>query len=116
MESKQFTSALTRILGSQARTKLVAVLVERQDEELTAAKLCELADVSQSGFHRDHKSVLIDFELVERRETEDYRASPRYTLADTEQAEYLAKLHYALQSQLEKSGHLLEGNVDQFVE
>lgn len=117
MESKQFAPALTRILGSQARTKLVAVLVERREEALTATRLCELADVSQSGFHRDHKSVLLDFELVERRDGDStIQTSPRYTLADTEQAEYVAKLHYALQSQLENSGRLLEGNVSQFVE
>lgn len=117
MDSKQFTPALSQIFGSQARTKLVAVLVERRTEELTAAELCDLADVSQSGFHRDHKSVLLDFGVVERRDAiGSNQTSPKYTLAGSEQAEYVAKLHYALQSQLENSGRLLEGNVRQFVE
>lgn len=116
MERNQFDPVLARIFGSQARTKLVAVLVERREDWLTAAELCNLADVSQSGFHRDQKSVLLDFDLVERRNADSgTTVSPRYTLADTEQAEYVVKLHYALQSQLESSGVLLEGNVEQFV-
>lgn len=117
MESSAFVPALSQVFGSQARTKLVTVLVEQREECLTAAKLCDLADVSQSGFHRDHKSVLIEFELMERRSANrDNEISPKYTLADTEQAEYVVKLHYALQSQLENSGILLEGDVEQFVE
>lgn len=117
MDSRKFTPALSQIFGSAARTKLAAVLVEQREEWLTAAELCDLADVSQSGFHRDHKSVIIDFGLVERRDTGgDSHVSPKYTLADTEQAEYVVKLHYALQSELENSGILLEGDVKQFVE
>ncbi|MFC7079729.1 hypothetical protein [Halorussus caseinilyticus] len=119
MVTKEFTPVLSRIFGSRARTKLVAVLVERRGAWLTAAELCDLADVSQSGFHRDHKSVLLDFGVVEQRETgaeTGTQASPKYRLADTEQAEYVTKLHYALQSQLEDSGALLEGNVREFVE
>lgn len=116
MEPKQFDPALSQVFGSQARTKLVAVLVERRDDWLTAAELCNLAGVSQSGFHRDHKSVLLDFGLVERRDADEKtKLSPKYALADTEQAEHVVKLHYALQSQLENSGPLLEGDVEQFV-
>lgn len=116
MDSEPFAPALSQVFGSQARTKLVAVLVERPEEWLSAAKLCDLADVSQSGFHRDHKSILIDFELMERRNaTGEGQTSPQYTLADTRQAECAVELHCALQSQLESSGILLEGNVEQFV-
>lgn len=114
MESKRFDPALSQVFGSQVRAKLVAVLVERSDDRLTAAELCDLADVSQSGFHRDHKSVLIDFGIMERGEGES-QTSPKYTLADTEQSEHVVNLHYALQSQLENSGPLLEGDVEQFV-
>ena len=117
MDSKEFAPALAQVFGSQARTKLVTVLVERRDDSLTAAQLCDLADVSQSGFHRDHKSVLLEFGVMERRDADETGpSSPQYTLADTEQAARATRLHYALQSQLENSGNLLEGNVEQFVE
>lgn len=116
MERNRFDPALSQVFGSQVRSKLVAVLVERREDWLTAAELCNLADVSQSGFHRDHKSVLLDFGLVERRNGDSVTdQSPRYALADTEQADHVANLHYALQSQLENSGPLLEGDVEQFV-
>lgn len=115
METEKFTPALTRVFGSRARTKLIAVLVERSDECLTAAELCDLADVSQSGFHRDHKSVLINFGLVERRDSGGSRRAPEYTLADTRQAEHATKFHYALQSELENSATLLEEDVSTFV-
>src|SRR6056297_1969464 len=116
MDSKEFAPALAQVFGSQARTKLVTVLVERRDDSLTAAQLCDLADVSQSGFHRDHKSVLLAFEVMERRDAEKGRSSPTYALAGTEQAEYTVELHYALQSELERSGVLSEGDVESFAE
>lgn len=78
-----------------------------------AATLCDLADVSRSGFHRDHKPVLLEFGLVERRA--DDETAPTYVLAETEQADHAVRLHYALQSQLENSGSLFEGNVEEFV-
>lgn len=114
MSSEQFRPALSQVFGSEARTKLVAVLVERRAELLTATILCDLADVSQSEFHRDHKPVLFDFGLLERRESDDAE-NLKYTLADTEQASYVVKAHYALQSQLEGSGQLLTGNIKEFV-
>lgn len=114
MSSEQFNPALSQVFGSEARTKLLAILVERRAERLTATTLCDLADVSQSGFHRDHKPVLLDFGLLERRESEEIENTPKYTLGDTDQASSIVKAHYVLQSQLDGSGQLLTGKIKEF--
>lgn len=111
-----FNPALAKVLGSPARTELLAVLVERWDDWLTAAELCEQANISQSGFHRDHKTVLVEFGLVERRDVERPGRHPKYSLADSEQAECLSKLHYALQARVTEEGSLAREPMVKFTE
>lgn len=107
MYANQFAPALSRVLGSEARCDLFAVLAECRDEWLTAAELCERAGVSRSGFHRDHKSLLLAFDLVDRRDAADGAAHPTYRLSDSEQADALADLHGALEDELEDTDSLL---------
>lgn len=115
MNSEQFDSVLVKLFASKPRTKLVTVLVEQRDEWLSAAKLCDLAGVSKSGFHRDHKSVLLNSGLAERRDGErPSRNVPKYRFADTEQADHLAEFYSRMQSELGNADDFLLKNVRQF--
>ncbi|ODR79631.1 hypothetical protein BG842_13895 [Haladaptatus sp. W1] len=116
MCANQFSPALSQVLGSEARCDLFAVLVERRDEWLTAAEWCDRAGVSRSGFHRDHKSLFLGFDLVALRDGgSDASTHPTYSLADIEQDDLLADLHYALEDELENTGPLLSAALEGFV-
>lgn len=117
MCADQFSPGLSRVLGSEARCDLLAVLAERRDEWLTAAELCERSGISRSGFHRDHKSLLLSFDVLSRRDEDDgTHTFPTYRLADTEQAELLVELHDVLETKLENTDSLLADTLTGFVQ
>lgn len=117
MCANHFASALSKVFGSEARTDPFAVLAERRDDWLTAAELCDQAGVSRSNFHRDQKSLLLEFGHVKRYEAEcDEWGLPSHTLADSEQALLVTELHYALESKLAATESLLAGVLDGFME
>ncbi|MGA9402043.1 hypothetical protein [Haladaptatus sp.] len=117
MCADQFSPGLSRVLGSEARCDLLAILAENPDEWLTAAELCERAGVSRSGFHRDHKSLLLGFDILARRdESADGHTFPTYRLTDTEQADLLVELHDVLETKLENTDSLLADTLTGFVQ
>ncbi len=117
MCADQFSPGQSRVLGSEARCDLLAVLAERRDEWLTAAELCEQAGISRSGFHRDHKPLLLSFDILDRRDEDaDGHTFPTYRLADTEQADLLAELHGVLEEKLENTDSLLADTLTGFVQ
>lgn len=115
MGEDDFDAVLSQLFGSNLRTELVTVLVEERDRWFIAADLCDLAGISTSAFHRDHKTDLIAAGIMACRTT-DGKQSPMYSLADTEQAELLAQLVDTLESSVHDTESFLKAAIDDYTE
>ena len=76
-------NAMTWLLGDHPKAKILTVLVGKDYRDLTAPRLCDLAGIRRESFD-EHVSDLLDFGVVEVRDSDDerrYRLNPDSDLA-----------------------------------
>jgi len=89
---------LLHLFGMPARTRLLSVLVDEREYDLTVTELADQAGVARSTVY-DHLDSLLDLGVIE--ETRETGGSTRYQLnEDSEIAEELYKLDGLVLQQL----------------